>query len=257
MKRITWGVSFLVLGLTAILCSFLWKHFGSPTHQLRVGTITPLNGVTNLSVEGKATRQLQEKTELMENDLIQTEELSQARIHLENAGRLVLAPQSTVQVQRRFQSNEWHYVVKVFSGDARTEAEGSPAMVLEKSQEEISWPERLLISQPRNLEEPKSSQVESSGGRPTAQEISSRLAQRRRDFLKCFGQLIQKKHQSKGVVELSFTILPTGRVSNPIFTSQDLDDGGFRNCLFEVVQRVRFQSFSGDAILAKFPLVFD
>ncbi|MEI7973328.1 MAG: AgmX/PglI C-terminal domain-containing protein, partial [Bdellovibrio sp.] len=95
------------------------------------------------------------------------------------------------------------------------------------------------------------------GGRPSAEDVARRLSQRRPDFLKCFGTLLQKNHRSRGLVDVTFTILPTGRISQPSARSEEIRDETFQNCLFEVLQRIRFSAFTGEAVLAKFPLVFD
>lgn len=269
-KAWLWGSGLFFTGLALALGAFFFRldnsGRGSPSTGASIAFVSPVVGVSFVTSTSGERRPARGKTSLFENESISTEEASQARISFPSGARVLLRGQTQVSVTRHWHESFWREELKVLSGSVQIEIKGEPALSVIEEKREVSWPEQLLLSRreiplgskaPTEVNGPSKEISEPSNARPNAEDVARRLSQRRPDFLKCFGTLLQKNHRARGLVDVTFTILPTGRISQPSARSEEIRDEAFQNCLFEVLQRVRFSAFAGEAVLAKFPLVFD
>lgn len=88
-------------------------------------------------------------------------------------------------------------------------------------------------------------------------QIEDHLQQKKSDFFKCYGQLIQRSEQAHGQVLLSFEISPIGKITTVQIARTDIKEPTFLACLKEVVARMKFPPFKGENITSFFPLNFE
>lgn len=91
----------------------------------------------------------------------------------------------------------------------------------------------------------------------TSEFIQSTLTTHRSSFFKCYTQLLQKTPGVVGQASISFTIEPTGKVTQAEIASSTLSDPQFKKCLLEATRRVEFKVFTGAPISTVFPLRFE
>lgn len=262
---------FVFLGAVAILTSFLWDKVRPPDLiRLQLGSVVPIVGESKKIDPLRAeTVLLKERTPFFENDLVVTDDASQARIFFENGGQVLLTPDSQIRATQQLANGKLSPWVEVVKGDAIIENRGIPALSLKKLTPDNSlWaPTKIgsLISPFKQKENESSTETATSsaskaqdknGQRLSSSEITLRLGQNRKNFLKCYGGLLQKSPHAKGEVALNFTISATGRIQNPSIEGT-IPDPSFQSCLLETLDQIRFRAFRGDAIMARFPLIFE
>ncbi len=92
---------------------------------------------------------------------------------------------------------------------------------------------------------------------PQIQEIDQLIQKNKPLFQRCYNQLIQTSPQQKGDVVISLTIAPSGKITDRQIIKNFSEDQTFKNCLFEVVQRIQFSAFSGEPLTTMVPLQFE
>ena len=92
---------------------------------------------------------------------------------------------------------------------------------------------------------------------PQIQDIDQIIQKNKPLFQRCYNQLIQAQPQQKGDVVLSLTIASSGKITDRQIVKNFSEDGAFKTCLFEVVQRLQFSPFSGEPLTTMVPLQFE
>lgn len=90
-----------------------------------------------------------------------------------------------------------------------------------------------------------------------AQDIDQVVQKNRPQFQRCYNLLIQKKPNLKGDLLLSLTIATSGKITDRQVIKSFTEDKDFKDCLFEVLQRVQFAPFSGETLTTMVPLQFE
>ncbi len=85
----------------------------------------------------------------------------------------------------------------------------------------------------------------------------SQLNSKKKEFVKCYNQALQKNPKLKGELKLEFSVLPSGKLESPQVKSTTIRDQSFFQCLQNTVVRIQLRPFLGDPFLMVLPLSFE
>lgn len=211
--------------------------------------------VTVTSAQSPSPVSLNLKTQLHPRDMVTTGADSEVLLQFKNESQLRVTSNSEILLD--LQENGSPLVV-VRTGDIFTERFGKkPETWIRKDGQSLSITDYTASNKRNNkyLKEPQP--AVDANETLTQTEIETVLSDRKSDFFKCYGQVLQKKPQSRGQVLLSFTIEKQGQTSKIEVSKSDIDDNTFKSCLMEVVARTKFRTFNGKSITTVFPLKFE
>lgn len=233
-----------------------------------LGWAEPISGNTYLLEKGQMVRRnLESRTALHHLESIETQELSEAQIELNDGTTLQVNENSMVAVEQVKESRGTYTLITLLKGEIK---------VLSSSQESPTWisknGKRVLAAEYEKSElsqaplrplrinsipEQQEANAQSETQPPTEIEISEALQRNRNSFFKCYAQLLQKEPEAKGELTLNFTLETSGNVKNAEVSSQLLADKSFHDCLVTVLKRIEFRSFSGAPVSTIFPMKFE
>ncbi len=118
-------------------------------------------------------------------------------------------------------------------------------------------PSPQIVAKPR--ETPLKETIRATKNSDTLSDsyIFSIIQGQRSLFKRCYLQHIKKDPRSQGTMRLSFTIQPSGEVSETEVMESSIPDETLKRCVQRVLSRARFKSFKSDPIIAQYPLTFE
>lgn len=262
-KRYQLVLGFLALGFFFLALSFYYSKNSSsgPEFGIKLGTLSRETGqVTLIRSQLSQNIKVEKKIDVGNFDTIETKDLGEALLILENGGRLRIFGNSLLTIERVESLENENLVILIKRGDLRVDQPGREGeLFISKNGERIdsslyneSELKRKLVATSFDDTSTQSESVKSL----TEEEISSTLNHQKNSFFKCYTHLLQKNPQSKGEVTMNFTIENNGKISFIEITTA-MNDEHFKKCLKEVLSRVEFKSFKGSPISTVFPLVFN
>jgi TonB family protein len=117
----------------------------------------------------------------------------------------------------------------------------------------------LSKSETEEPEEPAVTPAPAPGDEKTLSDsYISTVVQNQRGFLNhCYALHLRNQPQSKGEIDLTFTIQTGGDVTNLKILKSTLPDSDLQKCILSVIERTRFKRFEGDPIIVNYPIFFE
>lgn len=221
-----------------------------------------------ISIQGKATLeglnqtdtiQPKKKTPINNLDVVKTSDESEVSLKLnQSQAEITILENSNILFEL---NSDDQLVLTIKEGDLLIDSFGQ--------KESLFWIQkegRLLTAIDYALTNEKNNQSLSSSLKNELIEASESLSQskieailmnKKNDFFKCYGQLIQKDEQAHGQVLLSFDVQPYGKVMRVDISKTEIHQDVFLSCLKEVVLRTSFPKFKGKPVTTVFPLKFE
>ncbi len=227
-----------------------------------LATVIEVNGSSFVEgVEESDSAQLQSKASIRNLDLIKTEGQSSTLVKLVDSNAEIKILENSVIL---FEENtEGIITLTIREGQLVIEDLGDKPdqqkvhFWIRKEGRQLSALDYVLTND--NMGALRKENVNLADSRDTLSQakIEEILNNKKNDFFRCYGQLIQKEEQAHGQVLLSFEILNTGKVQTVDVAKSDLNQSYFLACLKEVVLRTKFPAFAGKSITTVFPLKFE
>lgn len=259
MKRNNWLVpGLIVIGVVLILLS-IWvpqNKLSLNLSQNHLATILEKSGQILLgNNEMPAESELTIKSKIYSGDKVRSSEESDALIQFTSGAQIRLQPKTEVLFE--LQDNQQILLV-VKTGDITIEKfSDSPLWIRQNGQlytaADYALLDKSTVNNPSAVSRTENSELTDL----SHNEIETVLNQKKSDFFKCFGQLLQRSPHASGQVMLSFSVSPLGSVTNPEVAKTEISDRDFQACLLEVIARTRFRSFKGSPITTVFPIYFE
>lgn len=259
MKRNSWLVPGLVaVGVTLILLS-IWlpqNKLSLNFSQNHIATVIEKSGsIVFSNNEMPSESELNVKSKIYSGDKVRSSEESEALIQFTSGAQIRLQPKSEVLFE--LQSNRQILAV-IKTGDLSIEKfSEAPFWIRQNGQLYAGADYALLDKNNKNLQPLPARSQDDELTDLSQNEIETVLNQKKTDFFKCFGQLLQRSPHAAGQVMLSFSVNPLGAVANPEIAKSEISDQDFQACLLEVIARTRFRSFKGSPITTVFPIYFE
>lgn len=245
---------FLFLGVGFISIGYMLSRPKTILKPQLLGQIEKLSGNASLTRRNHSRSTLVgESAPLQLLDSIETHKQSQIDIQFKNGTKIRLNSETKIIVDQ-----EGDVLLIILSrGSFTIENYGSQGKVMVSYQGQRTrlqdWEQwvRLQNSPNKNLNS------YNSNNKLSEKLISDTIQAHKSKFLQCYNKLLQKTPGVSGSVTLAFTIEKSGRVHNPTIASSVLSDHTFKSCLFEVLNRIEFKAFEGEAISTVIPLNFE
>ncbi|MBK7960302.1 MAG: AgmX/PglI C-terminal domain-containing protein [Bdellovibrionales bacterium] len=262
-----WALALVSFGMVC-LCLFAFLSTKAPKASIslpEVGVIEVFQGEVYLFKSQPGIKEkMQGRQWVRSTESIETSEDAEAIIEFPSNYRLKINPQSIIYFE---QSDEVsHLLIK--RGNVVVESYGREGSVLIakdgfelNATEYAQYQER--VTNPSAVREVTAANIAKTSGQGqrgtclTQKIIQDVLKNARGQFYKCYSQLLQKTPGIGGQSSLAFSILATGRVSQPEVSSSTLSDTQFKKCLVNVIERVEFPSFAGASVNTVFPIRFE
>lgn len=260
MKKRSWLVPTLLVVGTILIIVSIWSPGKNKTFFKTNGSdfaiVNEKTGqVTVSNAQSPTAIDVNLKTQLNPRDNIITSAESEVLLQFKNESQIRIAPNSEVLLDIQ-EGGSPLLVVK--TGDIFVERFGrKPETWIRKDGQSLTAID-YTASDKKNTQRLKEPLPTVDANETLTQnEIESVLTNRKSDFFKCYGQILQKNPQARGQVMLSFTIEKQGQTSKIEVSKSDIDDNFFKSCLMEVVARTKFRLFTGKPITTVFPLKFE
>lgn len=259
-----WLVPGLICVGTLLIIFSIWspknQFLPNPTFEKNsltaIATAVEVNGDCQISnFQMPSSIPLKLNSIIKPRDIIRTGENSDVVIQLQNEAQFRLTDKSEIIID---QLDNGSPLIIIRSGEIYVEKFGNkPSFWVRKDGQLLSALDFALSDKSylNKLKEPIPIQSESDQMSQT--EIETILNNKKNDFFKCYGQVLQKNSQARGSVLISFSIQNFGQTQKIEVTQSDIDDPIFKSCLTEVVARTQFKKFSGNPITTVFPLKFE
>jgi hypothetical protein len=257
-----WALAFSVFGIACLsLFAFLsTRTFRSSTNLPEVGVVEVFQGDVFLF---KSQPGIKEKIVgrqwIRSTDSLETTEETDVIVEFPSNFRIKIDPQSLVY----FEQTEEVSRLLVKRGNIAIENFGREGSLLiskdgaELNATEYGQSHEKAATQPTSDLAAKASGQRHREIRLTQKIIQDVLKNVKNQFYKCYSQLLQKTPGVGGQSSIAFSILATGRVSQPEVSSSTLSDSQFKKCLLSVIERVEFPSFAGASVNTVFPIRFE
>lgn len=228
-----------------------------------LATVTELQGSSSVEgLEVTDTAQLQVKAKIKNLDLVRTKSQTTTTVQLADIKSEIKILENSLVL---FEENtDGAIVLTIREGQIVIEDLGDKPsnqkvhFWIRKEGRQLSALDYVLTSTTGSQALQKSNiNIESNTNLLSQAKIEEILNNKKNDFFRCYGQLIQKEEQAHGQVLLSFEILNTGKVQSVDIAKTDITQNSFLSCLKEVVLRTKFPTFSGKSVTTVFPLKFE
>lgn len=251
-------ITFIVIGviLSALGIGWLFSQQKSQISTQTLGRVELASGKAFLRSSFTTNKTPILTTNKLQNlDEIETSDNAQVTLSFPSSYRLRVFPQSLVVVDQ--QKDFLQLIIK--RGDVVVENFGEDGQLF------ITKDGVRLSATDYQLDVKKSFTIPESPTTPPAQEVKNPQAldidqviqKNQPQFQRCYNLLVQKKPLLKGDVVLSLTIANSGKVSDKQIIKSFTDDADFKNCLFEIIQRIQFNVFAGEPLTTMLPLQFE
>lgn len=251
-----------VLGIFFVgLSLFFSRHTSSSdlNQTVKVGSISRETGSLEVIKEGlKQRTKVESKSDIHNFDSIETSEIGEANLTLENGYRLRIFGNSFVTVEQINEVDNLRILLTLKRGDLRVDQVGrNKELIISKNgvqTEAEKYNDSELQKEP--TKPTKDSQTVSESAALSEAEIASTMTNHKNSFYKCYSKLLQKQNSAKGDVALTFLIENSGQISD-LNIQTSFTDEDFKRCLRDVVGRIQFKPYKGAQISTYFPLKFD
>lgn len=260
MSKRSWLVPTLLIVGTVLIVVSIWlpnqNRIFFKTSATDFAIVNEKTGhVTASNAQSPTPVEVNLKTQLHPRDSINTANESEVLIQFKNDSQVRIAQNSEVLLDQQERGSP---LLVVKSGEVFVERFGrKPETWIRKDGQSLSVVDYTASDKNNTQFLKESIPVIDANETLTQTEIETILTARKSDFFKCYGQILQKKPQSRGQVMLSFTIEKQGQTSKIEVSKSDIDDNSFKSCLMEVVARTKFRVFTGKPITTVFPLKFE
>jgi hypothetical protein len=265
----------VLLGLIG-LGSFLYAVLGDfstsgPNAEglIRLGVVKSKAGKNQILRSGGSRVESVEPGKVIhDKDSVESLELGEVSIELENGFRVLLEPNSMAYFERSFEYPSPEIVIIIKKGELNVEGVGRPKSLKISYQGNYYWGEDF--KSPIHIRNSKSetsidnndsisiAKVTGLKGQLSDDEIAQVLQRKRPDFVRCYGQLLQKDPSAKGSSILNIKIEPHGRVKDVEILGEDLKDSVFRKCMADSVSRLEFKGLqSSTDVNVTLPIKFE
>lgn len=129
-----------------------------------------------------------------------------------------------------------------------TETILAPAIQQEKLEEK----KKVIVEKEPEVERPKKPKETLSDD-----YISQIIASQKPFFERCYTQHLRLNPDSRGIIHLSFTVSPKGKVASVSLVQSTISDPQLERCTMSVIERCRFKNFDGDPIVVNYPINFE
>lgn len=258
MKRNSWLVpGLIVVGVVLILLS-VWlpqNKLSFNLSQNHIATIIEKSGKVLLANnEMPAKADLKVKSKIHSGDRVRSTDSAEALIQFTSGAQIRLNPKTEVLLESQ---SEKQFLVVIKTGDISIEKFSEAPLWVRHNGQQYTAADYALLDKnnlraglPRITRDADLSDISHT-------EIEAVLNEKKTDFFKCFGQLLQRSPHASGQVMLSFTVSPLGSVTTPEVAKSEIADATFQACLLEVIARTRFRSFKGSPVTTVFPIHFE
>lgn len=261
-------ISFLLIILGVVV---FWLTKSPNTSVIQKDEIIHLE-----TVVGKATLKnsqdeitmLTTQSKVFENDTLSTDQDATITFQLASGAKFEVAPLTKLI----FENDSNHQVnMTILEGQVQLLSQGKGSFDVTKKGKSLSLAElKTSIETPKQTETP---QIETAPVKPTTQRKTShdtttldqeeinKVMRNQTSFLhRCYinYMLRTQRLDLSGKVVLSFTIQPTGKVTNAKVISSPIQDDQLDRCLNDVISRATFQEFTSQPILVQaYPIHLD
>jgi hypothetical protein len=116
----------------------------------------------------------------------------------------------------------------------------------------------LLKAESEETEEVQATPPPASNEKTLSDGYISTVVQNQKGFMnRCYALHLKNQPQSKGEIDLTFTIQPGGDVVNVKILKNSLGDLELQKCLQSIFERTRFRAFEGDPVIVNYPIYFE
>jgi hypothetical protein len=249
------GIFFVVLSLYFSRSSY----FSNQNQSIKLGSITRETGSLEIIKAGLQKRsKIDATSDVFNFDSIETSEIGEANLTLENGYRLRIFGNSLITLEQINEIENFRTLLTLKRGDIRIDQIGrSNELYISKNGIQTNaetFNNSELQKAPMKLTKENSNIPDRTV--LTEEEITSTMSNHKNSFYKCYSRLLQKKSAQKGDVTLTFMIDNSGHTSD-LNIDTPIKDEDFTRCLRDVVGRIEFKPFTGPQISAYFPLKFD
>lgn len=226
---------------------------------VKVGTIYHETGTLEVIKEGlKQRTKIESKSDIHNFDSIETSEIGEANLTLENGYRLRIFGNSFITVEQINEVDNLRLLLTLKRGDLRVDQVGrDKELIISKNgtqTEAEKYNDSELQKTPTKASKETSTNTESAA--LSESEIATTMTNHKNSFYKCYSKLLQKQNSAKGDVALTFLIENSGQISD-LNIQTSFTDEEFKRCLRDVVGRIQFKPYKGVQISTYFPLKFD
>jgi hypothetical protein len=250
--------AFVILGVILSAIGLSWLFFQQQTEIQKnpLGRVELASGKAFLRNSiGKSKIPIVTTNKIQNLDEIETLENAQVILSFPSAYKLRVFPQSLLIIDQ--QKDFLQIIIK--RGDVVIENFGEDGkLFVTKDGVRLSATDyQLDVKKSFVIPETPIQEPAPETKNPQIQEIDQVIQKNKPQFQRCYNLLIQRKSNLKGDVVLSLSIAPTGKITDRQIIKTFAEDLEFKNCLFEVVQRLQFSAFVGETLTTMIPLQFE
>lgn len=251
-----------VLGIFFVGLSLYFSkasNISNVNQSLKVGTVLRETGSLEIIKEGLSQRsKIESKSDVHNFDSIETSEIGEANLILENGFRLRIFGNSLLTLEQINEIDNLRTLITLKRGDVRVDHLGRENELIISKNGIQTTAEKYNESdiQKTPIKATSDSSDRAKKTTLTEEEIGSTMTNHKNSFYKCYSRLLQKQNVAKGDVALTFIIENSGQISD-LNVQTNLTDEDFKRCIRDVVNRIEFKPYKGPQISTYFPLKFD
>ncbi len=257
--------------------------FGPPDKREVIATLEDFSGTVNYKLPKTLVyKKPKRNLGLRDQDTLVTDQDGTAIITFVSGFRLEVTPNSILVIERPQIGEDGAIRITFLRGDFRVLNQGSagslilskdnvlqdpagrpPVKPIKITARPSPSPEPSPILKTEVIEEIKT--VAKPSPRPTPKKretlpdeyIAQIIKKQTPFFNRCYAEHLRLNPNARGRINLSFTIAPTGSVSNVRLLGSTLKDPRLEQCTMSVIERARFRKFDGDPIIMNYPINFE
>lgn len=247
-------VTGVLLVLSGFYMIFSQRHIGNSSKEIARAEL--LSGRASL-LRNHQREPMYKLNPIFHLDAVETAETANVLVTLDSGDRFRIFENAHVV----FDSQNDSISVLIKRGEVVVEhlTDSSPLYLIQNGQK-ISGLEfqvdGFASQESHSLQILKPTTAENSESTPTA-ELENFIAKNKGQLFKCYSSLLQRKPQVKGEVQITMTVLKSGKIHQPEILIDFSQDDTFKNCLLQVISRTEIPAYKGDSITTVIPLVFE
>ncbi|MCX7978298.1 MAG: AgmX/PglI C-terminal domain-containing protein, partial [Bdellovibrionaceae bacterium] len=244
----------LVFFFTGVILLFLalwlWEGVPAATTQQTLAQVIHLEGqVSFRSSFLSPTETLTSPRALPAHSVLETGSQGYAVIEFPSAQRIRLPPGSRISLEPLTGAS----LLRILAGQIKVESSGREDGLLIQTQNlRMSPAEYQSLFQQRNGKQPQAKAVFQN-----PLDFLRAVEKRKRFFERCYTQLQKRAPESRGHVQIEFSISETGKTRSVRVLSQNLGDRKFQECLETSARRLDFRPIVSKASTLVLPLRFE
>lgn len=271
LKKEHWIPALIGVGTALVLISFFLPFSSQKTskNQVPIAQAWRETGQVFRIKQGSIEKlKIDKRTEIQDQDTLETDDIGETIIAFPSGFQIRVFNNSLLTLEKLDDEKGFYVVVILKRGELRIEQFGEEGrLYISKNGDRVSATDynESLLARAQTTPDQTNDQILSSSSK-LSQELNAGLSQQeiaqavqkyRTSFFKCYTQLLQKEATAKGQVNLSFTIQPEGKLTQPQIVYSEIKNSDFKKCLLDVTGRIEFRQFQGNAISTLFPLKFE